>query len=135
MAVPFYNQVDQDIYAGGEHFIPQQQYRLNYTPSQSLASTIGNTGGVTGAQAAVPYIWPPQGGGGGGGNSNIYGYDPTDSKQFDTVDKMANYFITDDIMSQHGHKLLVLEKRFKETDPEKLKELLVMLKTQRMCGI
>ena len=81
MALPFYNQGDQDIYAGGDHFVPQEQYRLNYTPSQSLASTIGNTGGVTGAQAANPYIWPPQGG--GGGNSNIYGYDPTDSKQFD----------------------------------------------------
>jgi hypothetical protein len=70
MALPFYNQGDQDIYAGGDHFIPQEQYRLNYTPSTMLASTIGNTGGVTGAQAANPYIWPPQGGGGGGGFSN-----------------------------------------------------------------
>ena len=51
MAIPFYNQGDQDIYAGGEHFIPQEQYRLNYTPSTTLASTVGNTGGVTGTQA------------------------------------------------------------------------------------
>jgi len=64
MALPFYNQGDQDIYAGGEHFIPQERFRLNYTPSTSLASTVGNTGGVTGTQAASPYIWPPQGGGG-----------------------------------------------------------------------
>ena len=76
MAIPFYNQVDQDIYAGGEHYIPQQQYRLNYTPSTMLASTVGNTGGVTNTSAAYPYIWPPQGGGGGGGgfsNTNKYG--------------------------------------------------------------
>jgi hypothetical protein len=82
MALPFYNQGDQDIYAGGEHYIPQEQYRLNYTPSTTLASTVGNTGGVTGTQAALPYIWPPRGGGGGGGASagsslsDIYGYDP-----------------------------------------------------------
>jgi hypothetical protein len=69
MAAPFYNQGDQDIYAGGEHFIPQQQYRLNYTPSQSLASTIGNTG-ITNTQATNPYIYP-QGGGGGGGNTPL----------------------------------------------------------------
>ena len=78
MAIPFYNQVDQDIYTGGEHFIPQQHYRLNYTPSAMLASTVGNTGGVTNTSAASPYIWPPQGGGGGGGgggfsNTNKYG--------------------------------------------------------------
>ena len=77
MALPFYNQGDQDIYAGGDHFVPQEQYRLNYTPSQSLASTIGNTGGVTGAQAANPYIYPQGGEGGGGGfsNTNKYGLD------------------------------------------------------------
>ena len=74
MAAPFYNQVDQDIYAGGDHFIPQQQYRLNYTPSQSLASTVGNTGGVTGTNVAQPFIWPPQGeGGDGGSNLNALG--------------------------------------------------------------
>lgn len=32
MAVPpgFYNQVDQDIYRGGDYFIPQEEYRLSY---------------------------------------------------------------------------------------------------------
>tara|TARA_R110002012_G_scaffold1894_5_gene9136 strand:- start:1067 stop:2395 length:1329 start_codon:yes stop_codon:yes gene_type:complete len=67
MAVPFYNQGDQNIYAGGEHFIPQEKYRLNYTPSTMLASTVGNTGGVTGTGAAYPYYAP---GGGGGGSFN-----------------------------------------------------------------
>tara|TARA_R110002073_G_scaffold247335_1_gene410300 strand:+ start:1545 stop:2411 length:867 start_codon:yes stop_codon:yes gene_type:complete len=66
MAIPFYNQGDQDIYAGGNHFIPQEQFRLNYTPSTQLANTIGNTGGVTSTDAATPYIFPPQGGGGAG---------------------------------------------------------------------
>ena len=67
MAVPFYNQGDQNIYAGGEHFIPQEKYRLNYTPSTMLASTVGNTGGDTGTGAAYPYYAP---GGGGGGSFN-----------------------------------------------------------------
>ena len=67
MAVPFYNQGDQNIYAGGEHFIPQEKYRLNYTPSTMLASTVGNTGGVMGTGAAYPYYAP---GGGGGGSFN-----------------------------------------------------------------
>ena len=86
MALPFYNQGDQDIYASGDHFIPQEQYRLNYTPSQSLASTIGNTGGVTGAQAAASYIYPQGGGGGGGGfsNTNKYGLDLNTMKTIDS---------------------------------------------------
>ena len=85
MALPFYNQGDQDIYAGGDHFVPQEQYRLNYTPSQSLASTIGNTGGITNTQAAGSYMGYPsyeawllaQGGGDGGGNDiPVNRYDP-----------------------------------------------------------
>ena len=60
----FYNQGDQDIYASGNKFIPQERFRLNYTPSTALASTIGNTGGVTNTSAAYPYY--AQGGGGGG---------------------------------------------------------------------
>ena len=65
MAAPFYSPADQEIYASGDKFIPQENYRLNYTPSQTLASTIGNTGGVTNTSVAYPYIWPPQGEGGG----------------------------------------------------------------------
>jgi len=66
MALPgFYNQVDQDIYTGGEHFIPQEQYRLGYTAPPSIANAPDT--GITNTQVARPYIWPPQGGGGGGG--------------------------------------------------------------------
>jgi len=87
MALPgFYNQADQDIYESGNKFIPQEQYRLNYTPSTALASTVGNTGGVTGTQAANPYIYPPQGGGGGGGGgfNNKYGLDLSTQKTIDS---------------------------------------------------
>ena len=38
--VAFYNQEDQDIYTGGDHFIPQQQYRLgNFTPTVPTTET------------------------------------------------------------------------------------------------
>ena len=93
MAVPFYTQSDQDIYAGGEHFIPQERYRLNYTPSTMLANTIGNTGGITNTNAAQPIIWPPQGGGGDDGRfHNVYGYDPNVTKEFDiqTWDRISD---------------------------------------------
>jgi len=74
MAIPFYNQGDQEIYASGDKFIPQEQYRLNYTPS-SIADA--SNAGITNTQAASPYIWPPKGGGGDGGgvSSNKFGLD------------------------------------------------------------
>ena len=63
MALPgFYNQGDQDIYASGDKFIPQEQYRLGYTAPPSIANA---STGITNTQAASPYIWPPRGGGGG----------------------------------------------------------------------
>jgi hypothetical protein len=85
MALPFYNQADQAIWESGDKFIPQEQYRLNYTPSTSIANA-PNTG-ITNTQAAVPYIWPPQGGGGGGGGGGLGGkwgnLDMSKSKMFD----------------------------------------------------
>ena len=74
MAIPFYNQADQDIYTGGEHFIPQQNYRLNYTAPPSIANAPSTTG-ITNTQAANPYLYP-QGGGGGGGD-NYFGPNAT----------------------------------------------------------
>ena len=50
MAIPFYNQADQAIWESGNKFIPQEQYRLNYTPSQKLASTVG----IPNTEAAYP---------------------------------------------------------------------------------
>jgi len=67
MAIPFYNQGDQDIYASGDKYIPQEQYRLGYTAPPSIANA-PNTG-ITNTQAANPYLYPPQGGGGGGGGT------------------------------------------------------------------
>ena len=82
MALPgFYNQGDQEIYEGGEHFIPQEQYRLGYTAPPSIANT---PTGITNTQAASPYIWPPLMGGTGdnSGLHNVYGYDPNKTKTF-----------------------------------------------------
>ena len=72
----FYNQGDQDIYQSGQHYIPQEQYRLGYTapPSIANAPTTGITG-ITSTQSAAPYIWPPRGGegSGGSGGGGIFG--------------------------------------------------------------
>tara|TARA_R110002020_G_scaffold3896_1_gene17161 strand:- start:105 stop:1130 length:1026 start_codon:yes stop_codon:yes gene_type:complete len=62
MAIPFYNQGDQEIYESGQHFIPQERYRLGYTAPPSIANA---STGITNTQVAAPYIWPPQGGAGG----------------------------------------------------------------------
>jgi len=80
MAAPFYNPADQAIYDEGQHFIPQEQYRLNYT-APSIMGQNTNTGLASTNIAQPykpPYIWPPQGDGdGGGGGGNIFGaYDP-----------------------------------------------------------
>ena len=78
MAIPFYNQGDQDIYASCDKFIPQERYRLGYTHPPSATQEAG-AAGITNTNVAQPFIWPPQGGGGGGGggfsNTNKYGLD------------------------------------------------------------
>ena len=70
MALPFYNEADQAIYEGGQHFIPQEKYRLNYTPPAIMGQNT-NTGLASTNVARPykwPYPWPPQGGGEGAGN-------------------------------------------------------------------
>ena len=70
----FYNQADQDIYSGGDHFIPQEQYRLGKF-SNTVAPVPPELTGITNTQAAGSYMGYPsyaawlaaQGGGGGGG--------------------------------------------------------------------
>ena len=64
----FYSQADQDIYASGNKFIPQEQYRLGpYTPPAIMGQN--TNAGIAGTQAAYPYKWPyPEGGGEGAGN-------------------------------------------------------------------
>jgi len=68
MAATFYSQADQDIYASGNKFIPQEQYRLGpYTPPAIMGQNT-NTG-LASTNVAQPYKWPyPEGGGEGAGN-------------------------------------------------------------------
>jgi hypothetical protein len=68
----FYNQADQDLYAGGLTFLPQEQYRLGLgtntnQPNMLNFNNLSNSGIIS--QAPVPYIYPPinQGDGEGGG--------------------------------------------------------------------
>jgi len=81
MAAPFYSKTDQDIYAGGDHFIPQEQYRLGpYTPPAIMGQN--TNAGIVNTSAAGSYMGYPsyeawllaQGGGGNGG-----GNDPVDN--------------------------------------------------------
>jgi len=67
MALPFYNEADQAIYEGGQHFIPQERFRLNYTPPEIMGQN--TNAGITAAGVANPYKWPwpiPTGDGGAG---------------------------------------------------------------------
>jgi len=77
---PFYSQADQDIYARGNKFIPQEQYRLGpYTPPAIMGQN--TNAGIVNTQAAGSYMGYPsyeawllaQGGGGDGGAGNISG--------------------------------------------------------------
>ena len=67
----FYNQGDQELYAGGLQYLPQEQYRLSLGNNNQVNkldfSNLSNSG-IT-SQASAPYIYPPinEGGGGGGG--------------------------------------------------------------------
>ena len=77
MALPFGPYQGQDLtsFQEGNKFLPRQFYSLN-PPIQT--NTIGNTGGITGTQAAGSYMGYPsyeawllaQGGGGAGGGPN-----------------------------------------------------------------
>mgnify|MGYP003126452950 CR=1 FL=1 len=67
----FYNQADQDLYAGGLQFLPQEQYRLSLGNNNQVNkldfSNLSNSGIMS--QVPAPYIYTPinQGEGGGGG--------------------------------------------------------------------
>ena len=68
----FYNQGDQDLYAGGSHFLPQEKYRLSLGNNNQVNrldfSNLSNSGIMSQAQVPYPYIYPPinQDEGGGG---------------------------------------------------------------------
>jgi hypothetical protein len=39
MAISFYNAGDNAIYDSGQHFVPQEKYRLGYTPPATPGAT------------------------------------------------------------------------------------------------
>ena len=63
--VAFYNQGDQAIYSGGQHFIPQEQYRLGYKPP------ITGEDQTTTSGAGIPYTGAFTNSGGGTFDTNI----------------------------------------------------------------
>ena len=65
--VAFYNQGDQAIYSGGQHFIPQEKYRLGYTAPTTEEKQVTQSFGI-------PYTNAFTGGGGGGTGGNVFGY-------------------------------------------------------------
>ena len=88
MALPFGPYKGQDLtsYQEGNKFLPRQFYSLNNTPSTALATTVGNTGGIT--STSIP-AWQQQGyssyeawllaqgsGDGGGNDIPVNRYDP-----------------------------------------------------------
>ena len=54
MALPTGPYQGQDLtnWQAGNKFLPREFYSLKTTPSTTLANQIGNTGGITGRQAA-----------------------------------------------------------------------------------
>jgi len=84
--VAFYNQGDRDIYNSGQHFVPQEKYRLGYTaPVQGGGQDASTPSfGIPATQA-----FTNSGGGGGGGNySGGYNFGNTGFQQ--AVDARQN---------------------------------------------
>ena len=72
--VLFYNQGDQDIYEGGQFYIPQEQYRLGKFNNTVAPMPMDNTQQVT-QEFGIPYTgaFTNAGGGGGGGLGGRFG--------------------------------------------------------------
>ena len=81
--VAFYNQGDQEIYDEGEHFIPQQQYRLNKFNNTVAPMPMDGTQQVT-QEFGIPYTgaFTNAGGGGGGGFGKFGNLDESNMKMF-----------------------------------------------------
>ena len=75
---PFYNQADQDIYEEGEHFIPQEYYRLNKF-NNTVAPVPPEITQQTTQGSGIPYTNAFTNAGGGDGavfsNTNKFGLD------------------------------------------------------------
>ena len=73
--VAFYSQADQDIYDEGDHFIPQEQYRLGKFRNTVAPMPMDSTQQVT-QEFGIPYTGAfTNAGGGGAGPLNKYGID------------------------------------------------------------
>ena len=70
--VAFYNEGDQEIYDKGEHFIPQQQYRLNKFNNTVAPMPMDGTQQVT-QNFGIPYTGAFTNAGGGGGGGGLGG--------------------------------------------------------------
>ena len=68
MAISFYNAGDNAIYDSGQHFVPQEKYRLGYTPPAAPEVIATVPGGITNTNAFT------NSGGGGGIGGNAFGY-------------------------------------------------------------
>ena len=81
--VAFYSQADQDIYDEGDHFIPQEYYRLNKF-NNTVAPVPPEIIPEVPQSFGIPYTNAFTGGGGGGGGGlNDYGLDMSNTKMFD----------------------------------------------------
>jgi len=89
-APSFYNQVDQNIFAGGDRFIPQEQYRLGLPIQKNISFDSGITN--TAAANMVPPlpIIPRQGGEGGGGITTVGPTTGAFDYEFDALGNVPN---------------------------------------------
>jgi len=79
----FYEGIDEEIYEGGDHYVPMQQFRLNkFVPTVKTTPVTSPTSTSYG----IPTIYPYGGGGGGGTEylgAGIFGdLDPNKTKTF-----------------------------------------------------
>ena len=70
--VAFYNQGDQEIYEGGQHYIPQEQYRLGKFSNTVAPMPMDGTQQVT-QNFGIPYTGAFTNAGGGGGGGGLGG--------------------------------------------------------------
>ena len=99
--VAFYNQADQDIYNSGSKFVPQERYRLDYTPPVTAPPVA--SGGITNTNAFTNS---------GGNDFSVYNPDPNS-----IVNRNYNPYL-----SRNASENSFLPGRSNATDPRYLNE-------------